>query len=198
MTANYTFKKRKAGFALDVPQAVVNRFISSEDPHARSIISKTLSNFLYTHCPKIVVVCVGTDLVTGDSFGPLVGTFLEQMGLNNVSIYGTLKHPVHALNLLKTIQIIEREHPFSFVIAVDASLGKKDNIGYINLVNQPLHPGAALQKKLPYIGNCAIKGIINEVGQSEFYTLQNTRLHLVWDLAQLTANSIADSIHSMS
>ena len=47
-----------------------------------------------------VVLCIGTDRVTGDSLGPLVGTFLHAYGSDRyLSIYGTLDFPVHALNL---------------------------------------------------------------------------------------------------
>jgi hypothetical protein len=42
-------------------------------------------------------ICIGTDRSSGDSLGPFVGTYLNEMGYKNV--YGTLDEPVHAMNL---------------------------------------------------------------------------------------------------
>ena len=41
-----------------------------------------------------IVVCVGSDLVVGDSLGPLVGTFLRQRNAG-AYIYGTLNPADH-------------------------------------------------------------------------------------------------------
>lgn len=66
--------------------------------------SETISNFLLSHIPikthiPIILVCIGTDRSTGDALGPLVGTKLEQVGITNFQVFGTLDEPVHALNL---------------------------------------------------------------------------------------------------
>ena len=40
------------------------------------------------HCP--VILCIGTDRVTGDSLGPLAGSFLEAYGAYHpLTVYGT-------------------------------------------------------------------------------------------------------------
>jgi len=173
---------------------VVNSFISSDESCAQMNITKILNSILFEVYTEVIIVCVGTDLVTGDSYGPLVGTLLEQKCIKNVHVYGTLEKPVHALNLVQTIQKIERDHPLCFTIAIDASLWKKDKIGYINITNSPLRPGAAVQKKLPVVGDCSIKGIVNAIGQPEYYALQNTRLHLIWKLAHLTVDCLSESL----
>lgn len=98
--------------------------------------SEIISNFLLTHIPiktniPLILVCIGTDRSTGDALGPLVGTKLEQIDIKNLQIFGTLDEPVHALNLEEKIQNIQKEHPTAFIIAVDACLGKSQNIGSI-------------------------------------------------------------------
>ena len=49
-----------------------------------------------------VVLCIGTDRATGDALGPLVGSLLSNSQCA-YRVYGTLQHPVHALNLNDTI-----------------------------------------------------------------------------------------------
>ena len=53
---------------------------------------------------KIVFVCIGSDRITGDSLGPLVGHQLSRYHWKNIYVYGTLNEPVHALNLETTLE----------------------------------------------------------------------------------------------
>lgn len=72
---------------------------------------------LFTSCRKnfdeLVILCIGSDRITGDSLGPLVGHSLSKMPLKSTYIYGTLAQPVHALNLNKTISMLKNRHPHS-------------------------------------------------------------------------------------
>ncbi|MEK0397302.1 DUF1256 domain-containing protein, partial [Lactobacillus delbrueckii] len=48
--------------------------------HILSALSKSINR-------ELVVVCIGTDRSTGDSLGPLTGTFLEETGLACFNVY---------------------------------------------------------------------------------------------------------------
>ena len=62
-----------------------------------------------TNTRPIVFVCIGTDRSTGDSLGPLIGTLLEEKSIHPFHVYGTLDHPIHALNLAeKLIEIKDK------------------------------------------------------------------------------------------
>lgn len=160
--------------------------------------SETISNFLLSHIPikthiPIILICIGTDRSTGDALGPLVGTKLEQVGIKNFQVFGTLDDPVHALNLEDKIQNIQKDNPTSFIIAVDACLGKSQSIGSITTGMGPSKPGAAMNKKLPAVGDLHIHGIVNLNGFMEFFVLQNTRLSLVMKMADVIAQSIKET-----
>ncbi|PKJ52204.1 spore protease YyaC [Bacillus sp. SN10] len=160
--------------------------------------SETISNFLLSHIPikthiPIILVCIGTDRSTGDALGPLVGTKLEQVGIKNFQVFGTLDEPVHALNLEEKIQNIQNDNPTSFIIAIDACLGKSQSIGSITTGMGPSKPGAAMNKKLPAVGDLHIHGIVNLNGFMEFFVLQNTRLSLVMKMADVIAQSIKET-----
>lgn len=135
-------------------------------------------------CSQLLVLCIGSDRCTGDALGPLVGSLLLDMNPPNTTVLGTLYQPVHALNLQENVQLIEKEYKHAAVLAVDACLGQKNKIGSVELGRGALKPGAAVQKKLPPVGDIFINGIVNEGGFMEYMVLQNTRLGTVLPLAR--------------
>jgi len=141
---------------------------------------------------QIVVVCIGSDRSTGDSLGPLVGYKLKSMLLRHkdVVLLGTLDDPVHAKNLEEKIEYINTNFSNPFILAIDASLGQFDKIGFINIKEGPLKPGLGVNKVLPTIGHVSITGIVNAGGIMEYIVLQNTRLSLVMKMAEVISKSI--------
>lgn len=139
---------------------------------------------------SIVFVCIGTDRSTGDSLGPLVGYKINVAPQKNVYIHGSLENPVHAKNLNKTMEEISREYIKPFIVAIDACLGKMEQVGCILIGEGPVKPGSVLNKDLSPIGNISIMGIVNIGGFMDFLILQNTRLCLVMKMAEFIANGI--------
>lgn len=138
----------------------------------------------------IVFVCIGTDRSTGDALGPLTGTKLKLLQVAS-PIFGTLEEPVHATNLVDYMNIINSQFHRPFVIAIDACLGRLDNVGYLSLGRGSVKPGAAVKKDLPPIGDAYITGIVNVSGFMEHLVLQSTRLHLVMNMADTISRAIA-------
>ena len=85
---------------------------------------------------EIVFINIGTDRVTGDSFGPLVGHLLEDY-LLGVYSYGTLDNPIHAKNLKEKLEEIYETHKNALFISVDAALGSEGKMGNVYLKNKP-------------------------------------------------------------
>ena len=77
---------------------------------------------------------------------------------------------------------IYQKYEDPYVIAIDASLGTKEHIGYVTLRQGPLKPGQGLAKNLPEIGDISITGIVNLSGRPGAFLLQNTRLCTVMKL----------------
>lgn len=136
-----------------------------------------------------VLVCIGTDRSTGDSLGPLVGSKLKEMDHQYFDVFGTLSKPVHASNLAEHLNVIENIGD-PFVIAIDACLGNAENVGFINLGEGALKPGAGVNKSLPQVGNLHITGVVNVGGFMEYFVLQNTRLNLVMEMAKIISEGI--------
>lgn len=145
---------------------------------------------LYNDAHKdIVFICIGTDRATGDCLGPLIGYKLFDMNYSNVHILGTLDNPVHAKNLDEHLLAL-KSYNSPFIIAIDASLGKFERIGFINIKEGPLSPGSGVNKSLPQVGDMHITGIVNMSGFMEIMVLQNTRLSLVMNMANVISKGI--------
>ena len=139
---------------------------------------------------EIIILCIGSDRITGDSLGPLIGQQLSRHRWKNIHIYGTLDTPVHALNLESVLADIKKRHPSALILAVDASLGTKKHLGYITIGSGSLKPGAGVQKNLTAIGDIFITGIINTAVPEAQAALQNTRISAVASLACCIAHGI--------
>jgi putative sporulation protein YyaC len=177
------------------PSFLENKNRLSRILHEDLDASRKISQELLTLLPEdrtqpIVIVCIGTDRSTGDSLGPLVGTFLGEKAASHFFVYGTLDEPIHAMNLEEKLRDIKTTHMNPFIIGIDACLGRLKSVGIVQVGEGPVKPGAGVNKELPSVGEAHITGIVNVSGFMEFMVLQNTRLNLVLKMARTIANGI--------
>lgn len=143
-----------------------------------------------------VFLCIGSDRITGDCLGPLVGHKLKNLYPHCDNIYGTLAAPVHAKNIDTYLEEIYRQHDNPFLVAIDAALGIHSHIGSVTLSRNSLVPGEGVQKKLPSVGDISVTGIVNVCNGNTNALLQNTRLHLVNELSDFIFMGISNGFSS--
>jgi putative sporulation protein YyaC len=163
------------------------------DPSCYRQVERVVYNLLIEMNPgfsrELIFLCVGTDRATGDCLGPLVGTRLRSLA-SSALVFGTLEKPTHASNLQEIMDSISAQYRNPLIVAVDASLGNNDRIGYINVKKGGLKPGTALKKILPEVGDFHISAVVNVGGFLEQMVLQNTRLYIVYQMAEVIARSL--------
>lgn len=166
-----------------------------------NIFVNDFSNKIYNLKSEIpfsdyIFLCVGSDKITGDSFGPIVGSNLERLFknfYNNIKIIGTLEKPISGINLEATLKEIYNTYENPCIIAVDAALSKKEDVGKIIVSNSKMKFGRGTNKKFIEIGNISIKGIVAKdckLPKYNFNELQNTSLNVVMKLANITSDGI--------
>jgi len=168
-----------------------------DDPYGRESLAKAIAAHLgaLSAAPgPVTVICIGSDRSTGDALGPLVGTRLSRAALPGLTVHGTLESPVHAANLSERLAALGSRSHDEPVVAIDACLGKAENVGTASVRPGPLKPGSGVHKTLPPVGAFHIVGVVNVGGFMEYFVLQNTRLSLVMRLADLIAESFLDSL----
>ena len=86
---------------------------------------------------EILFICIGNSKIIGDSFGPVVGSVLENDKRNirekfnlNISVIGTIRKPLLYKKIEKEIRNIDKRR-FCKIIVVDSALGSKSNIGKV-------------------------------------------------------------------
>ena len=139
---------------------------------------------------EIVFLCIGTDRSTGDSLGPLIGYKLKERGVKNARVMGTLEHPVHAMNLEACMERLAEKFPNALVVAVDASVGNVEHVGFVTLGRGPLKPGLGVKKELDAVGDIFITGIVGSSRSGDPLMLQSIRLSIVMRLADCISRSI--------
>ncbi len=158
---------------------------------------KSLTGLIKARVPRDltpVILCIGSDRLTGDCLGPITGSKLSSQ-LKNISVYGTLEKPVHALNLRDIAKEISEKYPNPYIIAVDACLGT--HIGSVTLSEGSIVPGAGVNRKLNAIGNLSITGIVGSCHGNTLNTLSTVRLFSVMTLADIISSAIAESLLEM-
>ena len=149
---------------------------------------------------KLIFLCIGTDRITGDSFGPLVGYKLKHLFKDekNIEVIGDLDSIVTTSNIEKIIENINNTYETAFIVAIDAAISNKNDIGKIIVSEQKMNIGSGLNKKSIYIGDVSIKGIVAKdlkKPQYNFKVLQNTSLGLIMNMAECTAYGIYNVIN---
>ncbi len=149
---------------------------------------------------ELIFLCIGTDRITGDSFGPLVGYKLKHLYREeqNIKVFGDLDNIVTISNIEKIIKNINNTYETPFVIAIDAAISNKNNIGRILVSEKRMNIGSGLNKKSIFIGDVSIKGIVSKdlrIPQYNFKLLQNTSLGLIMNMAECTAYGIYNVIN---
>jgi len=140
----------------------------------------------------IILLCIGTDRATGDCLGPLVGHMLATHP--SLAIYGNLKNPIHAANLMITMEKISQHHKNPLIIAIDACLGKPSQIGKLIIKEGGIAPAMAISGTLPQVGDISIVGVVNVSaggsGGCPLAILSSTRLSLVMHIAEVITKGV--------
>ncbi len=167
----------------------MNKFVYNYfSSFAESSIKDSLSLVYNTSVP--VIVCIGSDLAIGDSLGPLIGTILSKTLQGKAYVYGTLTSPVTAKETATISKTIRLLHPKSKILAIDAGVGEKADVGLIKVGDYGIKPGLGVNKTLPIIGDASIIGIVAEKNNALANITSSTRLNLVYNMSNVIANAI--------
>lgn len=168
-------------------------YINPYDRHP----AKSLTSLIRARMPggkEPVVLCIGSDRLTGDCLGPITGSRLLSRFGDRLCVYGSLENPVHALNLREVVEEIHLKHPEPYIIAVDACLGV--HIGSVTLSEGSIVPGAGVNRSLTAVGQLSITGIVGSCHGNTLNNLSTVRLNSVVNLAEIISTALGDSLLS--
>ena len=141
-----------------------------------------------------VVICIGTPKVPGDSLGPKVGDLLVKKYRVKAYVYGKTRAPVTGVNCPMYFAHLRAHHKKSIVIAVDACLGSKEDVGKVKITYDGLRAGSALKKDLGKVGDLSFLGMVGEKSDDNMAALMSADSAEVDALAE----KIAEKIHFLA
>ncbi len=123
-----------------------------------------------------VFVCIGTNKLIEDSFGPRVGDVLEDNFLNypQIKVLGTMKTPIHFQNAPIFLDYLQTKK--GKIILIDSALGSIEDIGktYMNLGGTQI--GKAFGKSLYFPAYLSIKTVVGLKRKDEKVQIKNDKL----------------------
>ena len=151
-----------------------------------------------TEISKLIFLCIGTNRVIGDCFGPLVGSKLKHFFMHeeNIEIIGDIENIVCLKNAHSIINKIQKQE--AFVIAIDAALSCRNKIGTIIVNQNKMNIGSGINRRNLYIGDISIKGIVARDLKNpkyNFNALQNMPLNIIIDMADCVSEGIYNVIN---
>lgn len=138
---------------------------------------------------EYIFVCIGTNQLIGDSFGPRVGEILQKRfkRVPKIKVLGTMQCPIHFQNAPIFMDYLKIEK--SKLIVIDSALGEEEQIGNTYMNRGGIEIGKAFGESLYFPAHWNIKTIVGkktELMEKEGSTCQMNRL------AQKLANQIVE------
>lgn len=156
---------------------------------------------------NIIFLCIGTNLVTGDSIGPIVGTNLKNDLKNitkfkselyltnrNIEVLGDMSNNISYNNIEDNIKNISNDN---FIIVIDSALSTEDNIGKIFVHNRGLKYAESLKRKNNLIGDMSIKAVVGKNTKNRlknFKVLKNTSTKRILAMSNFVSKGIIDAM----
>ena len=155
-------------------------------------LEKNIYDFKFDYT-NLVILCVGTDLVVGDSIGPAIGSKLKNIESEFLSVYGDLENTLNFSNAKTIINKIYNEFEKPYIITIDAALGNKYNVGRIILNKGYIKLGKALDKSICMYSNLNINCVVGKNLKSRdenIKELKNVKKDKILEMSEIVSLGI--------
>lgn len=126
--------------------------------------------------PMPIILCVGSDKISGDCVGPLVGDMLTNRFGVRCFVYGVSGRSVNGKNLSEYIDFISKVHPDSPIIAVDACVSNCLAVGTVKVIDGGISPRRAVTNTTKTVGDLGILGVVGKPSTDTLSTLMSVSI----------------------
>lgn len=146
---------------------------------------------------RILFLCIGTNRIIGDAFGPVVGSMLKKnlVETNEIRILGDLKECVTYAHLTNMDEYWKDKKNQGLIIVLDSALSYKKDVGKVFIQNRGLKYAESLGKDNSIIGNISIKAVVGEDENDNlknFDNLRNVSIKQIYKMCNIVSNGIID------
>lgn len=120
---------------------------------------------------EYIFVCIGTNKIISDSFGPRVGDKLQKIFYlePNIEVIGTMNSPIHLKNASDFIKTINNKE--KMVILIDSAFAINENIGNTYVSFGGIEIGKAFGKSIYFPANISIKTVIANKNKTPIWSI---------------------------
>lgn len=175
-------------------EQVYNEFVREFTKKVNNV-KKQYSNYIF--------VCIGTEKIVGDSFGPMVGGNLKHLSFDNnmkIEVIGSKENIINYNNIDKKLKEVSRKYQNSCTVLIDSALSKKENIGKIVVTNKNMQIGSALNKNKYINADISVKAVVGQnykLPKYNFRVLKNVSSDLVMNLANTVSYGIYEVVNTL-
>lgn len=136
-------------------------------------------------------VCIGTNKIISDSFGPRVGSKLNEFFYLSpeITVYGTMQNPIHLKNATCILKNITKKGQ---IVLIDSAIGKIEQIGNTYLNKGGIEIGKAFNKSIYIPADLNIKTVI---GTKEY--IPNYSINQIENLAGDVSKKITNIVFEL-
>ena len=102
---------------------------------------------------KLLFLCIGSEKISGDCIGPIVGTLLKEKYRIPYPVLGTEDNSVNGANIRAYRDNIKKYFPDYKIIAVDSAVGDDKDLWTLKIREGGVRAGGALNPSVEYYGN---------------------------------------------
>lgn len=165
-------------------------------------LQKNIYQYRNQKFSDVVVLCIGTNKIIGDSIGPVVGQKLKEENINEtVCIYGDMKETINFKNAKEVLEKIFKTYEKPFIITIDSALGTERMVSEIVVNKGIVRLGKSLGRSICYPSHITIKGVVGEnknTYEENIKILKEVKPELIWNLSSIMAEGIKQEINKIS
>ena len=148
----------------------------------------------------LIFLCVGTDLIMGDSVGPIIGTKLKKIENEYIKVFGTLSNTLNFNNARDEINKIYLNYSNPYIITIDAALSNFNEVGDIVIDKGFIKIGKALEKSICFYSNTNIKCVVgnNMSVKENLNQLKNIEEQEIHAMANIVSSGIQKILNKIN
>ena len=164
------------------------------------ILENNLTN-IESNYSNIIILCIGTENIIGDSVGPIIGSNIKKLENEIIKIYGCIGENLDFSNTKKIVEQIYKTYINPFIITIDAALSKQKREGEIYISNGYIKIGNALEKSICFYSNVNIKCIVgkyNNINKKDnINVLNNVSKEEIYNIVEIVSKGVKNVLKNM-
>ena len=139
---------------------------------------------------KLLFLCIGSEKISGDCIGPIVGTLLKEKYRIPYPVLGTEDNSVNGANIRAYRDNIKKYFPDYKIIAVDSAVGDDKDLWTLKIREGGVRAGGALNPSVEYYGEVGILAVVGSKSGNVLDNLLSAPYSKIVDCAERIAKTI--------